>query len=125
MRHAEGRPNEGAEKRSDTPTGYTESKGVDDSRGATRKPILGIPGYKINAAGIPWKWDREMRIEQGIAGLPVIFIFGEELLLDEVVARAFFGPPPINIRGMTVVHFDGDDFNCRVDNLAWRECPEW
>jgi hypothetical protein len=26
---------------------------------------------------------------------------------------------------MTVVHFDGDQLNCAVTNLAWRVYPEW
>ena len=47
------------------------------------------------------------------------------MLLDEVVAFAFLGSPPVDIKGATVLHFDGDAFNCRVDNLRWLVCPEW
>jgi hypothetical protein len=92
---------------------------------ATRKPIRGIPGYEISADGIPRKWGRRIAIHKGTGDLPVIDVNGVELFLDEVVAHAFFGPPPTNIRGMTVVHFDGDQFNCAVTNLAWRVCAEW
>jgi hypothetical protein len=92
---------------------------------AERRPIRSIPGYTISADGIPRKWGRKLDIQKGPGGLPVIDVHGVELFLDEVVAHAFFGPPPVHIRGMTVIHFDDDSLNCAVTNLAWRVCAEW
>ncbi|WP_263997888.1 HNH endonuclease [Mycobacterium yunnanensis] len=57
--------------------------------------------------------------------MPVILVGDGERFLDEVVATAFLGPAPAPIRGVTVLHFDGDPFNCRVDNLRWMIDPEW
>jgi hypothetical protein len=87
--------------------------------------IGGLVAYTISACGTPRKWGREIHIDKGPGGLPVINVNKIELLLDEVVAWAFLGPPRAPLRAMTVVHFDGDDWNCQVDNLAWRVCPEW
>jgi hypothetical protein len=92
---------------------------------AERRAIEGVPGYTISADGVPRKWGRIIPIDKGPGGLPVIDVNGVELLLDEVVCRAFFGQPPRPIRGMTVVHFDGDLLNCAVTNLAWRVHPDW
>ena len=91
-----------------------------------RRPVVDAsPGYEISADGTPRKWGRQIPISKGLGGLPTVAVDGYERLLDEVVAWAFFGPPPDDIRGMTVVHFDNDPLNCRVDNLAWRRCDDY
>lgn len=92
---------------------------------AERRSIQEIPGYTISADGVARKWGRRLPIHKGRGGLPVIEVARQELFLDEVVCWAFFGPPPQPLRGMTVVHFDGDLFNCAVTNLAWRVHPDW
>jgi hypothetical protein len=97
----------------------------DKIRVEARRGIDDLPGYTISADGIPRKWNRRLPIHKGAGGLPVVDVDGVERLLDEIVATAFLGPPPAPLRGVTVVHFDGDDFNCAVDNLAWRIDREW
>jgi hypothetical protein len=92
--------------------------------GAVRS-IEGIPGYTISAEGIPRKGDNLVPILKSNCGLPIIFTNGLQRFLDEVVAHAFLGPPPCPMRGATVVHFDGDDWNCAVTNIAWRVDPDW
>lgn len=125
MRHTEQPLNGVDEKRSDTPTGYTEKSGNNGVRFAVRKPIQDAPGYTISTDGTPRKWGRKLDIHKGPGGLPAVYVDGRERFLDEIVAYAFFGPPPTNIRGMDVHHFDADPLNCAVTNLAWRVCPEW
>lgn len=83
------------------------------------------PGYEISADGTPRKWNRRMEISKGPGGLPTIEVDGLERLLDEVVAYAFQGRPERHISGMTVVHVDGDGWNCAASNLAWRVDPDW
>jgi hypothetical protein len=92
---------------------------------SSRRRIAGLAAYTISADGTPRKWGRPMLIDKGPGGLPVIVVNNEELLLDEVVAYAFLGRPPAPWQAMTVVHFDGDYWNCRVDNIRWQVCPEW
>jgi hypothetical protein len=125
MRHAEATQEAQATVRSDTPIGYTEGSGKMSSTRATRKSIRDIPGYTISADGIARKWNRKLDIHKGPRDLPVIDVNGVKHLLDEVVARAFLGPPPCDLRGVTVVHFDNDPLNCAVDNIAWRIDREW
>ncbi|GLP83985.1 hypothetical protein TUM20984_54050 [Mycobacterium antarcticum] len=126
MRHAEATITGLASERLDTPTGYNHDTVNEVSTRAERKSIEGIPGYTISTLGVPRLWGRPLNIDkQELLGVPVILVGDGERFLDEVVAMAFLGPPPAPIRGVTVLHFDGDVFNCRVDNLRWIVDPEW
>jgi hypothetical protein len=90
-----------------------------------RRPIEGAPGYQISADGTARKWNRRIPITKNLGGFPTVNIGGIDRLLDEIVAFAFHGRPPYDIRGMTVTHFDANPFNCAADNIAWRVDPEW
>jgi hypothetical protein len=90
-----------------------------------RRLIEGAPGYQISADGTPRRYNRPLPITKDLGGLPTVNIGGIDRLLDEIVCYAFHGPPPYDIRGMTVSHFDGDMLNCAAGNLAWRVDPEW
>jgi hypothetical protein len=45
------------------------------------------------------------------------------MLLDELVSRIFHGPPPCRLKYVTVLHADGDPWNCAATNLAWHIYP--
>jgi hypothetical protein len=88
-----------------------------------RRSIEGAPGYQISADGTPRKWNRRLPITKDLGELPTVNIGGIDRLLDEIVAFAFHGRPPYDIRGMTVTHFN--IWNCAASNIAWRVDPEW
>jgi hypothetical protein len=117
MRHAEQPQGREQISAGDTPNGKLKV--------SSRRKIAGLTAYEISADGTPRKWGRRLPIHKGLGGLPVIDVNGVERLLDEVVARAFLGPPPCDLRGVTVVHFDNNPLNCAVDNIAWRIDREW
>jgi hypothetical protein len=48
-----------------------------------------------------------------------------ERFVDEIVAWEFLGPPPKDIRGMHVLHKDGDRSNPAAANLLWVEDDEY
>jgi hypothetical protein len=117
MRHAEQTQSAGQKGAGGTPNGRIK---VDAWRN-----IDGLAAYTIAADGTPRKWGRPMTIDKNAGGVPVIDINGVERPLDEVVAAAFLGPAPCPLKFATVIHFDGDSLNCRVDNIKWQTCPEW
>jgi hypothetical protein len=90
---------------------------------AERRPIVGAPrGWTISADGTPRKWGRTVLILKDFGGLPTIDVGGVKRLVDEVVAETFLGAP--HSRHTVIMHFNGDDLDCSVTNIAWKRSEE-
>jgi hypothetical protein len=101
-----------------------------------RRAVAGAPNYyTVSADGTVRKYDRRLTPTKTIAGLPSIDLGKNytghllpvegEHLLDEIVALAFHGRPDCPFMAATVIHDDGDVFNCHADNLTWAVCSDW
>lgn len=112
-----------------------------------RKAITGAKGWQVNAAGIVYRSRHIQPITNVLGGLPSIDLgrmyrsyipssglfpyewkVSRELcphhrLLEEIVAYEFHGRP--HWKTQCVHHLDGDDWNCRADNLRWGPIPEF
>lgn len=89
--------------------------------------VRDFPGYSINEEGLV-RNDRTGRImkwtRSGI-GVPIVSLrrdrtYGRQV--STLMVQSWFDPPE-NPRFNTVVHLDGDRWNCRIDNLVLR--PRW
>lgn len=85
---------------------------------------LPVGPYTLRSDGLiygPSKSDpqklRKVRFSRVLAGLPTIEVNGRDLLVEELVARAFLGAP----RGRRLIHLDGDNWNCALENLSYVE----
>lgn len=91
-------------------------------------PLIGYPGYSVSDQG-QVKNDRTDRIIKPALHenyRPVIGLVKDgtqvKRSVSKLVADAFLPPHAIS-SFTTAIHFDGDLWNCRVDNMDWR--PRW
>lgn len=89
--------------------------------------VYDFPGYSINEVGLV-RNDRTGRIMKWTNGngVPVVGLrrdgvsYGRQI--STLMTQSWFDPPD-NHRFNTVVHLDGDRWNCGIDNLVLR--PRW
>jgi hypothetical protein len=95
-----------------------------------RKDVQGTQGWEVNRKGEFFRYrqrrettgDRAPTIDLGPyydGRIPPAYGDARERFVDEIVAWEFLGPPPKHIKGMHVLHKDGDGSNCAADNLLW------
>jgi hypothetical protein len=89
-------------------------------------PLLGYPGYSASTYG-RIRNDKRLRVLTPMAlrdNRPFVklYLSGDQVTrnVSKLVCETFIAP---NQDWTTPIHFNGDLWNCRVDNLDWR--PRW
>src|SRR5688500_16397254 len=91
-------------------------------------PLLGYPGYSISNLGRIRNDNRDrlltvVRLKTNYAYVGLVKEGVQvKRALSKLVAETFL-PSPTIPTFTTPIHFDGDPWNCRADNLDWR--PRW
>lgn len=91
-------------------------------------PLLGYPGYSISSLGRVRndKRDRVLTLIRLPSNYAYVGLVKDGIQVNRSVSKLVsesFLPKPTLTSFTTPIHFDGDLFNCRVDNLDWR--PRW
>lgn len=93
------------------------------------KKIDDFPGYSVGDDGTVWNDQKKRQVQPSVnqQGIPHVALgmgHGQQRRrsVAPLVAEAFL-PPPNMPHFDTVINLNGDRFDCRARNLAWR--PRW
>lgn len=87
-----------------------------------------FPGYSVSVSGEVRCGRNPLRRKFWPNGQPYVWVKTAgrtvEVPVEDLVAHVFLGRPPKGV-GYMVTHRNGDEADCRAENLAWVEDAEW